>query len=415
MPIFNDIAHVVPTVPTPSRPSQPPLINTASLYRNYQYLPTVIGFLDGTPWECTFYHQWLGEDDHVSNSQDTYDPTLKQYVKVNKFELRVTSALSNSIDTVLNTSTITGAANVYPFITPIVGDVFVAVVQDSIYGLFEITKVDRLSLYKESAWAVEYTLISYVLENTHAELDIFVIAELIFRVENIEYNSNPLYSKSEHDLLITAKERIKYLIEYYHSQFFQTLLQTFVVPYELELSRKLYDPYLVAFWNRTIEPLSSVGYEIPIEYDTSYFKNNYLFYTVWDAIEQQNIAKLLTVVKYLNVFSVNNFDALYQRHNVRLSQITDVLYPNLTLGKPEYNLLEEETQFFLASTYMFSREFYTQTNVTIPIELLVTKLLKKQPINFDEIKRIDDTILSLPPLVQFYHIPLILLFYSVVR
>ncbi len=417
MPIFNDEHPVPPTVPTDTLPNQNPIINTASLYRNFQFQPTIIGYIDGTPWNCIFYHQWLGEDDVIINSQDTYDPTLKQYVKIHNFELRVTTGLTQAFDTETNTNTLTGVANVYPFITPIVGDVFIATVQDTIQGVFEVTKAERLSLYKESAWSIEYTMISYVLPNTVTDLDQFKIADLIYTPEAVDYASNPLHSESEYDLLVTVKKRCKELIDIFYLNYFDRRLNSFLVPYTVDINKVVYDPYLVNFWNKTIHDRWSQDYIAPIEYTIQYSKLHLPYITIFDAIFEQSIDKLPYTVKYLHLFDTQNFEALFQRHNLRLTNITDVLYPELSNGKANIDIANttDETNSYLQNPYIFSKEFYNQTTITIAIELLITKLLKHQPITYPEIQAIDITLTSLPAIQQFYYIPLLLTLYSIAR
>ncbi len=162
MPLFiNDAGTIV--IPDMPGDTDLPVYDTASNYSLSQNDIKITRWIDGSPWFTTFYTQYIGESDPIINSGDINDPTIKQYAKIEGFELRVTQPLAQTQNDSLNKYVLSGGANVYPVITPITGDVFIAKIENGIVGIFEITNApQRLSPFKTSAWAITYSLIEYV-------------------------------------------------------------------------------------------------------------------------------------------------------------------------------------------------------------------------------------------------------------
>jgi len=332
MPIYNDNSPVIPLPPTLPSETPIPIIDTASSYSSFQYQGALITQLDGTPWQCTYFNQYLGKDDPIINSNDVQDPTLKQYLKIENFELRATSSLESNLDTSLGISVVTGESNVYPVITPQAGDIFFAIIQGNTYGVFEVTAVSRASQFKESVWSITYNQISYLNPDKQAYYEQYVVNRLIFDVSLLDYNTNPLKTESEYNQYTTKNQIILDLIQEYYLQFFDYYSSTFILPENIKSPALTYDPFIVKFFNSFVKTEWLQGLNFPIEYD---LKCSFLyqpFSTVFDAITKQSNAVLKHAVKQMTTLSSNSFSAPFQRHNLQVSPIDYVIYPNVSGG-----------------------------------------------------------------------------------
>lgn len=358
MPLYNNNEPVPPIVPSPT--VQIPPIDTAAYFSNFNFRDNIIGYIDGSALTCTYYNQYLGTDDVVRNSNDSDDATIRQYLKINDFEIRVTSALSSSIDQATGIATVTGEANVYPVITPIVGDVVILPIQDNVEAAFEITNVVRASQFKESAWQITYSQLKYIKPGDIELYDNFVVAEYVFDVKLLNTSQWPVQTVSEHRRTVDKDILLDDIIASYYMQFYNVEIGTFLLPpSSTALNVKTYDPYIVAFWNTYIKSSTTDNVmPMPIFFEAKSHKCKRPFYTILDAIAQQSPIISKICVKKMHTVSVVEFDASFQRHTLRVSGINQVVYPYTENGNAVQTLTVDETP------YIFSYNFY---NEVVPI------------------------------------------------
>ena len=338
MALFDNTTPITPRAPSPPIITTPAIIDTASMYGSFQFNGNIIGFLDGSPWACTYYGQYLGRDDVVINSNDVNDPTLKQYLKINNFELRVTSSLINEMHTGLGTSVVTGGANVYPVITPIVGDIFIAEIEAGFYGVFEVTTIERASQFKESAWAITYSQIGYRTDQAEHTYNSFVVGELFFDVTRLDNGSNPLLTETENLQHHAKADNITNLIEEYYAEYYDYPTRTFILPTTDSTLGVQYDPYLVHFWNNFIDKSFSGNHDTPIVFDTKNALISAPFNTVFDALTQQSPSILKQCVRAMRSLTTINFDANFQRHTLHVTPINSVIFPYVVSHKADTTL-----------------------------------------------------------------------------
>lgn len=419
MPLFNTNTPVEPIIPTIPSVTPTPVINTASMYANMQHIPTIVGFLDGTPLSCVYYGQYLGEDDPAINSGDVNDPTLKQYLKIDAFEIRITSETTLSYDQNTGTSLVTGTANVYPVITPIVGDVFIALLISGSYGLFEVTAANRVSQFKESAWVIEYNQIDYLTVELEEELETHVVGVLQFDVTKLSYGDNPLLTKTEYNRNTDKNLIITNLVRLYYSSFYSKKADTFVLPNDGTYLGTMYDSHLVEFWNTFITNKQWLDGRIPpTTYDVTLHNVDAAIYTTWDAISAQSIDILDYASKNMERASTHIFNIPYQRHSLMVSDINYVVIPILKADKVATDITVEPNTInnsLMLSPYIFSLEFYNNTVDQSALEINARKLILKQVVNFTDLLPIVEAIKTAAPIVQFYHIPILIVLLIVSR
>lgn len=406
MPLFNT-TPVIPVPPTPVNTTEV-IVDTASIYSNVKQSTPIIGYLTGSPWNCNYYNQYMTRSDVVINSNDVTDPTLKQYLKINNFELRVTDALSSDINPSTGTAVVTGSANVYPVLTPIVGDLIVGMVEDGTYGIFEVTAATRASQFKESSWSITYSQIGYTTPTESEYYDAYVVANLVFDATLLNTGTNPLKSLSEYLQSVDKNVLLFNLINEYYMQFYDYLTRTFIVPNEPDTLGVIYDPFVVDFWNLYVSRDAYPNIESPTSYDTTNSLIPQPFTTVFDAISKQSKAILNYCQQYMTNTSVDEFNATYQRHTMRVTPIDYVVFPNI-----DYNNVGESTN---TTPYIFSSAFYTGATTSMsPLELQVYKVINRQAVLFSDVQPLITNLDAGPTLNKFYTVPFLIVLTMISR
>lgn len=421
MPIYTTLDKIHPTLPNVPTNTSPMIINVASDYVDMQHNPAILRFMDGTPWTLNaYYTQYIGQDDPVTNSNDVKDGSLKQYLKINNFQLLITSAIAQSYDSNTGITSITGAANVFPYITPIVGDVFIGVISDNNTGIFQVTNVEPLSQFKETAWSINYAQIATLTPTLQTIYDSYVISELYFDITTASYGANPLSTQSQYNQLVNKDNFIKDLIDQYYDLFYDPTILSFIYPNDTTFLGKLYDPFLVTLFNTAMDNDKWLGnHPMPAKYNVNTDGLCNPFETFVDALLKQSINKLnYTVVNMANTPTFTFYE-IYQRHSVFVSDIDYVVMPFINSGIAQvgYQATTPALNTAYLSPYMLSEEFYLNTNNQSFLELSIRTYLNKQAIVYNDVVDNVNLLLQSSPTPQqlFYHIPLYILLLIVGR
>lgn len=404
MPIFTD--QTPPVVGTAPDVFNPVVLDTSTHYLSKNNPLPVTGFIDGSPWTVIYFNKYIGRDDVLSQTLDTNNPTIIQYLKIFNFELRVTSALASVHDDVTGTDTLTGEANVYPVITPILGDVFIGLIEPNVYGVFQITLSSRKGIYGKSAWGITYSLISYLTPDYQAILNNYVIKEeVIFYKHLLGTQEGPLVTKSLNSQLIDKQTKYNEVLTNYYNTFYNLDLDSLV--YDTVSYYTVYDPHLLRFFNRYIS--LTPGLKKPIEFDSRNAFSTKKYNTVFDAIIHQNRFLLANAVKKMDIVSVANFQSLYIRYLLDTSNLNYIVLPFYTTERDISTILT-----LTDTPYIFSYDFYNNTIANIPtadlFESLTLSVMKNETILFkDVLTAIDNALLETLD-KQYYKIPLLLLY-----
>lgn len=414
MPIYNKTGtgNAVPVKPIEQTPSPTPAtaIGTASVYSTLTNPEKIFTAIEGTPWTIPFFYtQWVGTSDVVGNSGDIQDPTLKQYTKINNYEIRVTSPLSPVPDTQLGTTTVSGEANTYPGVVPMIGDVFIAILEDNYLGVFEINNVVKGSIFGGTACSISYQLKEYVVPGVQERYDEFVINELFFDATKLDSGSNPLFTKSEIEQNVSVNELINNLIEEFIQNYYSINLETFLRPIS-DSKQILYDPFIVNYWLKYIDGNGDWSIPKPLSYTISNAIVDRPFSTVLDAIGEQNPNLLKRCIPVVKIRSTAYFDAPLQRNSIRLTSIQDVVYIDSEFDEV-VKIKTDGNEY-----YIFSENFYNDITANqTPLEILVLKVINSYAVSFTDVKQIYNNLYTLPYEDKFYIIPLIITLLMVVR
>lgn len=401
MPIHQPGSGVVvpPDLPNPAAP----IVGTASVYQNTNTRKKIVPRIEGNTWTCTYYGRVIGSMDPATLPSDISDPSLFQFQKVKGMELRVTSELEQNTDEETQTTTVTGTANMYPVVIPIVGDCFIAPLGDGSYGKFGITSTERKSMYGESAFTVNYTLLEYVTELIVSALDDQSIVTLVFDLQGLNEAGGALMTISEYDRRVLRQKISKDLISRMFEEFYSTTKRTFLIPTD-EKGISFYDPYLVEFWNRVIDTSIVPFTPIPFSMDTRNARVMTGYTTIWEAILHQERRMLDRAVQAFQKIRTTEFMLSFKRFSIHTYGFDYILQPykdldgNIILGDTDGN-----------DPYIFTTNFYTNSPTgQTPLELLIQDAIDKVILEFNDIKEIYDVIDTVTPLERFYQIPLLL-------
>jgi hypothetical protein len=405
MPLFK---QTLPPTPTPINvdPNDSTASNIGGIYLTDDFTDDLVSQINGTSWNTTFYTQFLGSSDVVTNSNDVTDATLKQYIKINNLDLKVTSALTPSYDAATGTTTVTGIANTYPVMTPLIGDVFLASIQPGVIGVFELTDVTPKTMFKQSIWEITYTQIGYSTPAIVAELDRFVVEILYFNLDKLIKERKPLLTSFEYNLEFTKIDKLIALCDYYYGEFNDPKINTFLYP---DFS-KIYDVFLVEFFNKVIDGKILGGKPKPLYLDIRGFFNIGDFSTIFDIIVKQNPSMLANCVKTMTVrHPIGRTNMVFSNSLLALN-ITNLVFPT-QVGDVVFKSLSDTSTItpIVYPPYIFTDTFYTTTTASNLLEEQVLKVINKQAINFIDILPFFTEVLTLPKKEQFYKIPILLL------
>jgi len=331
MPIFqNDNNHrVQPIAPIEDKPDANINVefDTASYYKNFQETGDIIIALSGFPDTITYYSKLMGNDDIVTNAGDIVDPTLLQYVRINNFEIRVTQAPEFTLDDSVNMSSVVGEANIYPVITPKIGDVLVKSIRTGNYswGVFQVTAVTRKSMYKTSAWSITFSQIGYSESIRDRKSDPYVYLEFDFESNNLQKGINPLVPTISVGKYRSRDKLRNDIIKLYYTTFYSKSKGTLLVPTN-DIS-VVYDQFVVKFWNSIVDMKELGDYKQPTEYHNANAVLDKSFTTVFDAYLEQSPMLLMSSCTNMSKISATAFSATYMKNTILVSDIDYLIFP----------------------------------------------------------------------------------------
>lgn len=389
MPVYKKDNN---SIAAPPVIEQTNVLETASVYHNREFSTPLITFLTGDNWTVNYYSQHIGSDDVMATDTDIEDATLKQYERIDDFVLKVTSPLSPEHDESSGLTVVRGEANVMPFIVPLVDDVFIAEMGDNYYGKFSITRAVRQSMYKESAWIIEYTLLDYVdLDNLNL-LNAKVISELVYNPALLHSSTGPIVTQATYNSNTKRIMSIYELVDSFYCDFFDYKTNTFVSPADYNH----YDDYMTTYWNTVIDTEYRLDKPRPEMYPLANVLLKNESRTFWDAFGARSTSILKRVEQKMDVVHVKNYRVYGSNFKLTASTLDYILIP----GDESY--------------YLFSEAFYTgdYDNMT-SLETLVMTFIKGDSVNIDLVQAEISLLEDAEPEVKFNHTLVIIILLKV--
>lgn len=420
----------------PINPPPPPVPVrvTAPEYRgvtvNSSYEPSqnLIAHVTGSPWTIEYYSQVLDKDSPVQAFSFDLSPSVQQYKKIRQFILKVTSPLSTSQDGE-NQLNSTGTAYVYSCLIPNKGDVFLADIGDGREGIFGVTDVKRMSMFKDKVHEIEYAWINYVSQPYVDNLAAKTVDTVVFVYDYMEYGQNPLIHEQTYTNLLNLGQQMRQICQNYFNEFVSNEYKTLIVPEQMNV---VYDPYLtnavLSFFDTRDAPeiiqcrrLNTGGDDVcksKTIWDVLTQKNMMLFKRIGTKIALVHARQFDRNPMYEGIFSSGVYYVAYLTDPVlstdaKRRSYTKTISANLTPpleptppATPGPALIPA-----LAATdaYVFSDGFYTCADGLSLLEIQVWNYLESRAIDLDTVVLLATAYPGWSDMERYYYGPVVMI------
>lgn len=438
------------TKPELLRPEVLPAPKPIAVDTKYEPRTSLLQFVSGAKWVVTYYKQ-LKTSEEASEAFNINRPApYQQYLRIEEFELKVSSTLQWNADSEQQNGTLQGTALIYPSIVPDVGDTFIADIGDGKAGYFNVQEVTQLSHLKDTVYEINFEIIDWLDYETKEALDKKVVKVLHYERSYADYGANPILDEKEHGSFKKLTTWCKHIVSHYFSLFYSNEYDTFLVPVP---NKVVYDPFLTEFiqriWHTDIHPLRQRLYVYNRD-------NNYsiMVKTVWDVMVEANPLMLMTCHNkfgviptrlfktglpslvgitysrldffYHPIVAVDVHQGKYEIPNVGNITATDI-YPEYsttrTLSLPISRLpgigfvhptlqqdigIPDAKRYCQFDTYVFSPAFYNRDKAKMSkVERMVYDMIESKPVNAETLLPILENVVEWGSLEQFYYIPVL--------
>jgi hypothetical protein len=465
------IASLKPTAPVPIIQNNEPQIQSQSycsttVDTQNKALSSLISYVQGMPWIVTYYRQVITTQSDLKEHDVGEVPVYQQYEKINNMEIRVTEAVAGEQNTNMAQMRVSGSALIYPFLTPQVGDTFVAEAGLGQMGIYTIDTTERKSFNLETVYSISYHLQTFV--NTDQarlnDLNLKVIREFYFDKSRMAEGLNPILTTQQFSQLQSLSDLYKQIVSYYFNTFYDHNYDTLAVPGQ---GTGVYDAFLVDYVLRIVDTFDS----LKIRNVRNYATDNEDFLAqpqFWSMMLQRDISMLPYINRYMGLVMIKFFNYNSMFKGLRYSRLSYVVYPVtadfsqlnpntlqnigdpllMDYGVPEINFFAVSPAFkpqaqnqitearssggslvdLLAKatntaqsgvqyinpilqsdrSYLLSSNFYEQTGTLTLMESCVTDYLNYRPLNLTNITSLAQQYKQWGRLEQFYYIPMLI-------
>ncbi len=281
--------------------------------------------VEGSSWTTQYYSQVINLDSQVTGQSLGQDAITQQYRLIRGMELKVTSPLAPTQDNEQKTMSYVGVSNVYPFIKPNKGDMFIADVGAGQDGIFEVTNVQQLSIYKQTCHVIDYRMIDFVKANPirMQDLERKTIQTLQYVRDFMTYGQNPLVFEEDFAHLQNLRRNFKLMVKQYFDSFFSQEYGTIMLPGQ---NLSTYDPYLVAALLRCFtcddHPALVKVRQLNVDDDQAYKATS-----LWTALIEREQKYLLDAFMQYGMVYAFEFTNNPMAEGIRYSGVSRVIYP----------------------------------------------------------------------------------------
>lgn len=403
----------------------------------YENLANLIVHIEGSNWKVNYYQQVLADDTQVAGHHPTVSPVNQQYIKIEEFILKVDTSLSWQQNNETKSGRVTGSAHVYPPFIPNQGDMFIADVGDGNPAIFKVILSEKLSIFKQASYRIEYELIDYADGHRLVDLDEKVIDRRFFDMDFLEYGQNPVLLESEKKYVLTIRKYYPILAENYFQRYYSERFRCMVLPIE---DKFVYDPFLTKAISRWY---SSQDYYKLLEMKVPPIDNipNLKVESLFDMVEDQNdfsFPILFTKVGMANISQFAISGRLPQLSRMGLEYVVYPLDPgySVNISDKHRKSIYANTTIFpfddnqyqgnfgnresrdiplipilnLNNSYIFSKHFYSKdSHLLSHLEIQVLRYLKGDHIVKEVLFELIESYPKWSPIQQFYFTPFLLM------
>lgn len=395
------------------RPERTAVVDTA--YLDHSRLATHIG---GSILNCVYYSQVIGKDDALRPQALDASNVHQQYHCYRDMVLRLTTPFNPSVqDLETKEFRLAGEADMYYMLPPNVGDMFVCDAGSGNTAIIAVTRSEKLSYMKHSAYRIEFQLVAI---NDMARLDDLekkTIRVYYYDESLLAYFNSPFLSedaKQRYDLCGRVYGDLK---EYYINMFWDPQMRAYRVPGPDSMI--VFDPLLSDYCR-------FIGLEDINRPATTYNIGTLDMTTVqtlWWLLKEESLEALKHVTPEVRLYSTRNFRVHYGIKNISYSRFTHTFYPierrpftpreepRLSPSSFIYPAVEASTEFptIGKTSYVMSEAFYSQdASKYTTLERLVIDMLDNKAVDVATVLTLAKTIRNRGFLDQYYMIPIVL-------
>lgn len=410
-------------------------------------------FLEGSPWEVTFFAQRLGVNDTVRQFDINMPPSVQSYDRYEKLELLVSNALNPAYNSETHEFTVNGIATIPSFFKPNVNDLFFAEANLGRLGLFQVKRVERLTTERESAHTIEYEIRKEITPDSPEYQDLHrktVAPVYVYSKQRLIENRNPILIKDTYEDVKNLRHQYLELANMYFRTFLAPYESIFILPGQ---DSRIYDPYLTNFLLNLVSPRDVDNFPslhtLSLNNDPNYDQS-----TVWTAMYHRGQRSLDYVRKEMGIVRPGQFEQAYFGRSATYGNTDFMIYPrdvdttmksetrgnyrvdnmcsSATITSNELvlkrslnpagnyynhhgnkvNVGERELLVFSSvadqTNYIFSSEFYQNFTASSLLEVAVLDYIRRSPISLWQLKRLMDDYRNLERLDQFYYGPFLM-------
>lgn len=317
----------------PPKQEPVPVLATPPGYRGVtvdtRYTPAkaLLTHLEGKSWTVNYYSQILNTDNAVSGQDVNRNAIYQGYSLIERFEFKVAQELTDTQDEAQKSVTTTGAAHIYPCLIPNKGDMFLADIGDGREGVFEVTKSERKSIFKDAAHYIEYVLVDYSTDTRRLDFKTKTVITYEFVRDFLQHGQNPLIVKSEYELLGRLQARAEDIVPVYFKKYISKEFRTTAIPSQMY---HMYDHFLAkalrAFFE--VETAPELIWMRVLNCDGDKWMEQP---TIWDVLKTKNKNLLKGCTQQVGLTYARSFEFNPMMESVCHSGFGFVVYPNLNL------------------------------------------------------------------------------------
>lgn len=442
-------------VPKPDAPPElqphPPQI-TSPMYRGVtvdtRYIPTnsLLTHVEGSPMTVNYYAQVLDRDSEIAGQNPTRNPVIQQYYLIKGLELRVTQELQWTQNEETKQWTATGAANVYPFLTPNQGDMFLMSLADGREGIMQVTDSKRMSVMKEAIHEISYEFVEFSDQAQYriADLNTKSIEQYTYMKDFLQYGQNPVLLDADAANVEELRLAFDSITREYFQEFLSNEFKTLVIPGQ---AFSTYDHFLTKFMLKFCTTLDAPEIQYCRLLNTDGM-DDMKTPTIWDMCLQRNLMIKRLLNERMRMTSTLYFPSDPMMEGVHHSGIQYIVFPenprqswddvrkmrapvtlaytltpvpgivgrlddlivesNLTgLPYPDLPLIKDVT---VDDYYVFSEAFYKQDAPNMSkLEAAVWDMLNRKALNLSLLVFYTRTWQTWGALERFYYTPFVLM------
>lgn len=258
--------------------------------QEYKAPSYLLNWTSGSNWVVDYYSQILAANQEPTAQNVAREPAYQQYRLLHGVSLKVNQALDSTQDERLHVWSRTGSGHTYSYMTPNVGDMFIAGIGDGRKGLFTITRATMGSVNRGSTYLIEWKQVTELTQDRFADLTRKVLLgeEWWYSTSSAISGCGPFVNNLDQQRAVNYGKLLRTLISNYMQDFFSTEHSTFLVPDQIA---KTYDHWvtnaMIAMVDTSLDKRIMRVKQLNVQSEPV-MKHP----TVWDAIIRHDLSKI---------------------------------------------------------------------------------------------------------------------------